>query len=158
MAEQVAGVVATIKDIFGLLREVIIVVAIAALLLAPAKINRILMDAGFTSASIAGLEWKNQLLESAETNKEAQEQITKLEKQLTDVQASLQSISQRAPDAEVRAQAAKLSGNIQNVRNEADHTRDALANRVRKQAEFLGRVDPKMVETNPRIFKGTSPP
>jgi hypothetical protein len=70
--------VAILKDVFGMLREFIIVLALAAFIFMPASVNNILKAAGFTSGSIGGFEWKAEIVASAQTNQDAQEQILKL--------------------------------------------------------------------------------
>ena len=56
-----------LKDVFGLLREVIIVVALGMFLVLPGWVNSILNAAGFTRGSIGGFEWEGEIVASAET-------------------------------------------------------------------------------------------
>jgi chromosome segregation ATPase len=141
------------KDVFGLLREFIIVMVIGALLVFPSWVSAKLKEAGIVSASIAGIEWRNQLVQAAETNQQAQAQILALEKRLAEVQSSLHALSESARDAQVKQTADTLTQNIEAAAKEATSTRSALNSRIGTQAEFLDRVDPGVVKANPRIFK-----
>ena len=117
--------VALLKDVFGLAREALIVLVIAVLVLAPSKINSMLAAAGFTSGSIGGFEWKNQYLESAEVNKQAQDRISQLEGQLKDAQMQLKDISARTQDPAVKTQAETATQNIQQAQTQASTTSKA---------------------------------
>ena len=145
--------ISILKDVFGLLREVIIVVALGMFLVLPGWVNTILNAAGFTRGSIGGFEWESEIVASAETNHQAQERILELEGQLAKVQTSLQDISRQATEAPLRAQANALSKEVGDARKDAVTTRGNLAARMADQKSFAQRVNPALVRANPEAFK-----
>lgn len=149
--------VSILKDVFGMLRELIMVLALAAFILVPASVNNILKAAGFTSGSIGGFEWKAEIVASAQTNQDAQDQILKLEGQLGKIQTTLQNLSRQAENPVVREQAKVLTGDIDEARKEAVDTRSSLNRRMAEQKSFVQRVDPDLIRANPRVFKATQP-
>ena len=89
MSDSIPSKYASIRDGFAAIRELIIVLAMLALLFAPATIREILNDAGVRS--FAGVEFDEQTLDEVES---AHSRVAELEQQLAVAQQQLTSISQ----------------------------------------------------------------
>ena len=89
MTEPAASKYSSLRDGFAAIREMILVLAMLALLFTPTKVRSVLNDAGIRS--FAGVEFDEETLDEVE---EAGSRVAELEQQLALVQQQLGSMSQ----------------------------------------------------------------
>ncbi len=134
MSESIPNKYASIRDGFAAIRELIIVLAMLALLFAPATIREILSDAGIRS--FAGVEFDEETLDEVES---AHSRVAELEQQLAVAQQQLTSISQSSA---VRADPrfGTVSKMIAEAQQYASETEDDLREAKDKHMELWKRA------------------
>lgn len=85
------------KDLFALLRDLSLFLLAALLLVFPARLNDILMRAGFEEGSIVGFKWKSGLVESDDALKAAKATIDNLQQQLKQANEALAAAKSAVP-------------------------------------------------------------
>lgn len=108
-ANQLASGVAIAKDAFALLRDFALFAVAILLLIFPATFNSILTNAGFEEGSFAGLKWKRQFYDTDTALRTAQDTITSLQAQNSDLLKALTESKSGAPDLTQREELAKLA-------------------------------------------------
>lgn len=107
-ANLLASSVAIAKDAFALLRDFALFAVAILLLIFPATFNSILTNAGFEEGSFAGLKWKRQFYDTDTALRTAQDTITSLQAQNSDLLKALTESKAGAPDLKRREELAKL--------------------------------------------------
>ena len=108
-ANSLALGVAIAKDAFALLRDFALFAVAILLLIFPATFNSILTNAGFEEGSFAGLKWKRQFYDTDTALRTAQDTITSLQAQNSDLLKALTESKSGAPDLTQREELAKLA-------------------------------------------------
>lgn len=85
------------KDLFALLRDLSLFLLAALLLVFPARLNDVLMRAGFEEGSVVGFKWKSGLVESDEALKVAKATIGDLQRQLKQANEALAAAKSAVP-------------------------------------------------------------
>ena len=111
------------KDLFALLRDFSLFLLAALLLMFPARLNDILMRAGFEEGSVVGFKWKSGLVESDEALKTAKATIDDLQRQLKQANEALAAAKAAVP-------AGELQQRIQKVEDAGRQALTASANAV----------------------------
>ncbi|GAA5507665.1 hypothetical protein [Novipirellula caenicola] len=134
MSDSNSSKYASIRDGFAAIRELIIVMAMLALLFAPATIREILSDAGIRS--FAGVEFDEQTLDEVES---AHSRVAELEQQLAIAQQQIDSMSQSSV---VRADPrfGTVSKMIAEAQQYASETEDDLREVKEKHVELWKRA------------------
>ncbi|WP_040765364.1 twin-arginine translocase TatA/TatE family subunit [Novipirellula maiorica] len=134
MSDSPLSKYASIRDGFAAIRELIIVLAMLALLFAPSAIREILSDAGIRS--FAGVEFDEQTLDEVET---AHSRVAELEQQLAVAQQQIDSMSQSSV---VRADPrfGTVSKMIADAQQYASQTEDDLREVKEKHVELWKRA------------------
>ena len=96
---RLAAGVALAKDVFALLRDSSLFAVALLLLVFPATFNSILTSAGFEEGSFAGLKWKRQFFDTDTALRTAQDTITSLQTQNTELLKALRDAETRTGDA-----------------------------------------------------------
>ena len=107
-ANPLASGVAIAKDAFALLRDFVLFAAAILLLVFPATFNSILTNAGFEEGSFAGLKWKRQFYDTDTALRTAQDTITSLQAQNSDLLKALAESKAGSLDLKRREELAKL--------------------------------------------------
>lgn len=124
------------KDALGALKEALIIGVFIMLLLFPGCLNSILLNAGFTEASVMGFTWKQKALESKEVADSSQQLAELAVKQLAKMQANIDSISQKLKEASRETESAQvdsISTVVASSTNETDSANKILMSRVQLQ-------------------------
>ena len=103
-----ASGVAIAKDAFALLRDLALFAVAILLLIFPATFNSILTNAGFEEGSFAGLKWKRQFYDTDTALQTAQDTITSLQAQNSDLLKALTELKSSEPSLKQREELAKL--------------------------------------------------
>ncbi len=107
-ANPLASGVAIAKDAFALLRDFALFAVAILLLVFPATFNSILTNAGFEEGSFAGLKWKRQFYDTDTALRTAQDTISSLQVQNSDLLKALTTTKSTAPGVKQREELAKL--------------------------------------------------
>jgi hypothetical protein len=107
-AHPLASSVAIAKDAFALLRDFALFAVAILLVVFPSTFNSILTNAGFEEGSFAGIKWKRQFYDTDTALRTAQDTITSLQTQNSDLLKALAESKSHAPDLKQREELAKL--------------------------------------------------
>lgn len=107
-ANPLASGVAIAKDAFALLRDFALFAVAILLVVFPSTFNSVLTNAGFEEGSFAGLKWKRQFYDTDTALRTAQDTITSLQTQNSDLLKALAESKSHAPDLKQREELAKL--------------------------------------------------
>lgn len=126
MAEGVSGIqanplasgVAIAKDAFALLRDFALFAVVILLLLFPTTFNSVLTNAGFEEGSFAGLKWKRQFYDTDTALRTAQDTITSLQVQNSELLKALAQSKTGAPGLKRQEELTKLES-VSRVTTEA---------------------------------------
>ncbi|MFB3920484.1 MAG: hypothetical protein ACE145_02105 [Terriglobia bacterium] len=133
-----------LKGYVAFVRELIIVIMLALLLVIPGWMNDRLEQAGFVKLSVAGSEWEA-LRDSEETVKNATENTVRLEQRLQDLTEKLNAIGRSQSAApEVKRQITALSQEVEQTQSETRTVRANLGRSLALQQSVIERVQPKM--------------
>lgn len=105
--------VATAKDGLSVLRELIIVLVLALLLLWPGAINNRLQGAGFVKANIAGFEWER-AQKAVQKTGEAQQQVEAVKQNTQDSLKKLEEISSQVTNPAVQEELKDIKSTLNN--------------------------------------------
>ena len=105
--------VATAKDGLSMLRELIIVLVLALLLLWPGAINNRLQGAGFVKANIAGFEWES-AQKAVQKTGEAQQQVEAVKQNTEDTLKKLEEISSQVTNPAVQKELEGIKSTLNN--------------------------------------------
>ena len=86
------------KDIFALLRDASLFVVAFLLILFPSTFNAILTNAGFEEVRFAGLKWKRQFYDTDTALRTAQDTISSLQSQNTELLKAIADLEAGAGD------------------------------------------------------------
>ncbi len=144
MSDQPASKYAAIRDGFAAIRELILVLALLALLFTPTTVRRILQDAGIRS--FAGVEFDEQTLIEVEN---AGGRVAELEQQLLVAQQQLQAISEINPNrADPRL--GSVSKLLADARRNASQMGESLDEAKEQQIELWHRSGKPTRQFQPR--------
>ncbi len=96
------------KDIISLLRDGALFLLAVLLVVFPAKLNSMLIDAGFKEGSVAGFKWQSSLANSNQALEEAQVKISELQKVSKDQVKALSEARALLTDTELKQRITKL--------------------------------------------------
>ncbi len=97
------------KDAIAVIRELVLLLLVALLLLWPKVINVRLQDAGFTKADMMGLHWEKQIEAAATQTGEARQRVETIEHRIDSVRNGLQAISSTSTDPIVKKEVERLT-------------------------------------------------
>lgn len=107
--------IATWKDIVAVIRDTFLLALVFLLVLFPAKINAILVDAGFSEGSIAGFTWKAKLAESDQALKDMRANNTDLKTQNEKLAQTLAEVKSTVADTQIKQKLVELEDQNQKL-------------------------------------------
>jgi hypothetical protein len=105
--------VSTAKDALAVLRELIIILVLALLLLWPGAINNRLQGAGFVKANIAGFEWET-AQKAVQKTGEAQQQVESVRQNTEDSIRKVNEIAAKTNNPEVKKDLENVKASLNN--------------------------------------------
>lgn len=145
------------KDLFALMREVVIVGALVVFLTAPEHVNSLLVKAGFTEGSIGGFKWVKLREQAEKANADAAtagNTITQVEEELKATRKQLDELSKKVQDPAVKADIQDLSSQIKTSEQKTAVADDTLKSSVRAHTyvlEQIQRVEPPPTDQKLRM-------
>jgi hypothetical protein len=159
MSEPVPSKYASLRDGFGALRELIIVVCLLALFFTPTTVRRVLDDAGIRS--FAGVEFDDRTLDEVE---KAGARVAELEQQLVLAQEQLNSMA-TSPNIQADPRFGTVSKILANAQMNAAETGTSLEEAKEKQVELWMRAGKPTRERTSRgpqsdsdLYQALTPP
>ncbi len=113
------GLLKAAQALVALVRDGLLLVLFALLLLFPTGLNDILQKAGFTRGSFMGFEWEAQLDTATQNTEAAKQEAQKIEGKLGEYAARLEQVAQFATEPNVRNQARALATEIRGAQSTA---------------------------------------
>ena len=147
--------VATLKDALTATRDALLILLVLLLLIAPKTVNRRLADAGFTSGSIAGLQWKAAVKQASTQAKAAGQQIGDVETKLDDYATRLRAIEAETSDEAVKGKIMQLANEVRASHEAARLADRAVKNSLLTQQKLIEKASPGSVEASGWMFLGT---
>jgi hypothetical protein len=132
---QLGARVELVKQIMSLLRDLAIFLLGALLLFFPAKLNKILADAGFVEGSIAGFKWQNSLNASNESLKAADDAIARLRSQNETLIKALSDMT--AMSGSAKTEVARLQADNQQVSAAAQQVQATVSNTIKNNEPLI---------------------
>lgn len=160
MTDQPGGIQRSVqvgKDLFALMREVVIVGALVVFLTAPEHVNSLLVKAGFTEGSIGGFKWVKLREQAEKANADAAtagNTITQVEEELKATRKQLDELSKKVQDPAVKADIQDLSSQIKTSEQKTAVADDTLKSSVRAHTyvlEQIQRVEPPPTDQKLRM-------
>lgn len=111
-APKTPGKLESIQVVVNIVRDSLLLVLFLMLLVLPGTLNRILIEAGFTRASILGFDWEKQLEVAARQTEEAKQEVERLNAQLVAYSSRTDRIAEMVTQPAVRSQALELAREI----------------------------------------------
>jgi hypothetical protein len=127
----------TLRDGLAIVREVILVILLLLVLTAPGWINQRLIDAGFTSGSIAGFDWEARIRESQEKVERANAEVVSLQNELVAISETLNAIDSQPLDREARSQIRRLELKVDSSRTNIDAINESLRKSVTEHQNII---------------------
>ena len=143
-----ATVVGWTKDFLGAIREGMIILAIALVLLWPSRVRAILAQAGIREIAGVSFDWEG-LAEASENALDSRQQVTEIATQLEQVQANLQSLAGANPD---HAEVQEIARQVQDLESKARNIDTALQDSLAAQADLLQKA-PSVAEASKQTLQ-----
>lgn len=151
---QLKDLLAGVKDSVSALREAMLVIVFALLLLTPTWIKERLKDAGFTKGSIAGMEWEAEIEASAEQAKDAGQAITEIEPKLQQIEARLAELAGKTTDPSFAREIDDLSSTVKASQVKIREADQAVKSALSTQQRVLAEAAPAAVEMRGWMYLG----
>ena len=137
---RVASGIAIGKDAVALLRDVALFSLGVLLILFPARLNTVLVDAGFEEGSVVGFKWKSGLVESDNALKKAQATISELQAKNDQLVAALSDAKVPAADSTFRQRVDKLETDNRRLRDSTQQVQEAVSRTIDSNAPLVEKV------------------
>ena len=128
------------KDLFALLRDLSLFLLAALLLLFPARLNDVLMRAGFEEGSIVGFKWKSGLVESDDALKAAKATIDNLQQQLKQANEALAAAKGAVPAGALQQRIQKVEDAGRQVVAASVNAAEATRSTINANAALVDRA------------------
>ena len=128
------------KDLFSLLRDGSLFLLALLLLFFPARLNSVLVSAGFEEGSIVGFKWKSRLVETNDALKDAKSTIEALQEQLKKANETLVAATSAVPAGELKDQIRKVEESGRVVVADSDGVAESARSAIRANAPLIQRV------------------
>jgi hypothetical protein len=126
-APQAGGALQSVQTAINIARDGLFLIIIVMLLFLPGKVNHILIEAGFTKASILGFDWEKKLDESAKQTEAAQQEVERLHSELGQYATRIDQVASSVAQPAVKAQTQELARNIRTSQAVAEGVGKRLA-------------------------------
>lgn len=150
-SSPLASSIAMAKDAFALLRDFALFTVAILLLVFPATFNSILTDAGFEEGSFAGLKWKRQFYDTDTALRTAQDTITSLQAQNSDLLKAL-------ADAKASASDVKQRNELEQLQSASRATTEAARQVQASVSATLASNEPLIDKARPAVPADAPPP
>jgi len=124
------------RTFLSVMRDGILLLLLLMLVLIPARVNKVLIDAGITKASILGFDWEKQLEESSKETEQAKQEVEKLNKELGTHVAQIEEVASRATDPEARKRAGDLARSLRASQTTAQRINTQLGRNLTVQRDL----------------------
>ena len=125
-APSTASRVAVAKDVFSLIRDVLIGAAVFLLLVFPSTFNTVLSNAGFEEGSFAGLKWKRSFFDTDRALQTAQNTITQLQQDRDRLSEALKQQAVTASDPKKREEIANIQTKSEQIGQAAQQVQTSV--------------------------------
>jgi len=125
------------------LRDGLLLLLVVLLLLAPGCMNALMIKAGFTHASVLGLEWEHKIEEAEKDTTAAQKQVQQLNDELTKYADQVEQLAPAVTGTkamEVKA----LAGTIRASKTAADEVNTKLGRNLATQRDLRAEIKSRM--------------
>ncbi|HEX3553242.1 MAG TPA: hypothetical protein VIA62_08435 [Thermoanaerobaculia bacterium] len=132
-----SGRIATLKDLFALLRDLSLFAIGVLLLVFPTRLNSVLTDAGFEEGSIVGFKWKRKLVESDTELRKTLDSIADLQAQNANLTKALAEAKSRLNDVPLNEKITKLQTDNQQITAAAKQVQSSVAQTIAANAPLV---------------------
>ncbi len=120
----------------GVVRDALLLLVFAMLLLTPTTLNTMLTKAGFTKASLFGFDWEARIQAAEKETEAAKQDAQRLGLQLRDYAARLDQAARGGTEPALRNQARALANEIRGVQSLAEGLGSRLDRNLGNQREL----------------------
>ncbi|MFA7241906.1 MAG: hypothetical protein WC091_17470 [Sulfuricellaceae bacterium] len=128
------------KDLISLLRDGALFLLAVLLVVFPAKLNSMLIDAGFKEGSVAGFKWQSSLVNSNQALEEAQARISELQKVSNDQVKALAEARALLTDTELKQRITKLEKDNIAQKESTGFVQNAVAQTIKMNAPLIEKI------------------
>ncbi len=143
-----------IKDGVTALRDFILIVLLIALLFMPGTMKDILVAAGFTRGSFAGLEWAPQLRAAAEQTKQLGQAVSTAQADYDELLAQILELQPKTNDPSLKQMLSNLATNAENSRAELATADQAAKRTLSVQQTIVQQVAPEIAASSGWLYLG----
>lgn len=145
-----------LRDLVGAAREAILVIIFVLLLVRPEQIKDVLVRAGFTELSFAGIKWQKQLIAANQQAEEAKKTVAEVSANLQGMKGQLQDLAKSHPEA--KDAIGKISDDLAKVETRARTADETLDRSIVVQRNVLREIAPERLRMPPNADERTRRP